>query len=1134
MPWTLKVAIEGLDDSSVPSGTDKRREYRDALEKIVKAGFDMCQRHLNEFDANSEVSQINASRDVGKPIALSEHLFNIFQLSVRTSRATGGAFDLGYVVLLEYLSEIALRNGGRLEGVITEKEQQGADKLATDFAFENAFDFNEKNRTLAKKKPHAKIGIVALSKGYTVDVVVEALNKSGYSNVLFEWAGDMRASGTNEQSKPWSVGIVCPPSMEEVDSDKKPHMHHATRKYLRTCQIQDAAICTSGDYEYRLAGRLTRLVLMKKATLVDIAEDQLAQVSVVSTSCAVADALATTLLLKRTISNARWWLTQWRSVRFPILDYTFYVRQGEVVARKHEVSVEAPEVRAARIRDNLPARVIVVGGGLAGLSAAIEAASCNASVIVMEKTTSLGGNSAKATSGINGWGTRMQGALDIEDDGRFFERDTFLSGRGGVCDVNLVKTLSLRSRDALHWLQSQTQLELSVVSQLGGHSRRRTHRIPDSPNGDPVPVGYTIMARLRERIERDFADKITIMKNTTVASLISEAAVGDDHIRRVRVTGVKYRLTNEPDATPEQLLADAVVLATGGFSNDHTETSLLAEYAPQLEAVPTTNGPFATGDGVKMAREIGATLIDMDKIQLHPTGFIDPANPTNPTKYLGPEALRGSGGILVAPNGRRFVNELDLRSKVSNAIKALGNDFPGSKGLPFAYCVLNKHASKLFGPAQLSFYRDKVKLFKTAHNHQELAQLIGCDVAAIKQTLAEYAAATTSSRCTHTGKSVFPCAWAGAAAAKDAAGEGEVDDFPYEVAVVTPCIHYTMGGVAISPAAEVQIIDHSKDAQIGRSRPVRGLFAAGEVSAGVHGANRLGGNSLLECVVFGRIAGDRAASILQRHTHGALTAHSWTWTTVREIREGTEYGRGARIIRFNFPGSMQPSGLSVGQFVSIRGEWDGKQLLGHYSPVTLPNDVGVIGLLVRVDKGPLREWLAALQPGHAVEMKAGGGLTIDRYLPEKCFLFEGMKIRKLGLIAGGTGVAPMLQIIRAALKAPFREGIDGLRLVYASETVEELTYENVLKRFEQESDGKFSYTIVLNNPPAGWTGGVGFVDVPVLRETLFGPSSDHLIVICGPPIMQRIVKRVCSTMLKHEPKMVRTVDEQPTKPISKQ
>jgi flavocytochrome c len=485
------------------------------------------------------------------------------------------------------------------------------------------------------------------------------------------------------------------------------------------------------------------------------------------------------------------------------------------------------------------ARVVVVGGGLAGLTAAIEAARHGASVIIMEKTSTLGGNSAKATSGMNACVTPHQLSQSIVNDSHdLFAADTIKSaGKSSAMDERLVRRLVEQSAPALEWLQQHTDLSLSTLSQLGGHSRVRTHRLPDDESGRPVPVGWMIMKQLRQKLQKDVADKVTVMTSTRVTSLIADGSPA------TRVTGVRYRTLAGGTSASESIAAscdaarasssgvcvedtavtaDAVILTTGGFGNDHTANSLLAEYAPDLVKVPTTNGAFATGDGVKMAREIGATLQDMDKIQLHPTGFIDPAQPNAATKYLGPEALRGSGGILLGTTGERFYNELGLRSDVSAAIKALGNEYPGSGGLPYAFCVLNRHASQLFGPAQLSFYRDQVKLFRAAPTIADLAKTMialatgsGATAAGasavkiseaqltenLRATLKSYAAATASGRCEKTGKVVFPCKFTG----------DEKEDGPFVVGVITPAIHYTMGGVAISPAAEVQVVDHADE-----------------------------------------------------------------------------------------------------------------------------------------------------------------------------------------------------------------------------------------------------------------------------------------------------------------------------------
>uniref|UniRef100_A0A146LPG1 Putative fumarate reductase n=2 Tax=Lygus hesperus TaxID=30085 RepID=A0A146LPG1_LYGHE len=409
-----------------------------------------------------------------------------------------------------------------------------------------------------------------------------------------------------------------------------------------------------------------------------------------------ADALATASLVKRDPIRVRYLIENYRYNLNTVTDYAAYTRNGELLAHMYEISRESPERRSERIAGSLPARVIVIGGGLAGCAAAIEAANCGAQVIMLEKESRLGGNSAKATSGINGWGTRAQALQGIEDGGKYFERDTYKSGIGGNCKPGLVKMLSVKSADAIKWL-TEFGIPLTVLSQLGGATRKRCHRAPDTSEGTPLPIGFTIMRTLENYIRQKLSSKITILTEVTMTALIHEEKSLSDGNKEVRVNGVRYKSLRDPDTHEMELPGDAVILATGGFSNDQSYNSLLREFTPKLFGTPTTNGPWATGDGVKIAREIGATLVDMDKVQLHPTGLIDPKDPASQTKYLGPEALRGSGGILLNKNGERFVNELDLRSVVSQAIIAQDNVYPASGGARFAYCVLNEQAAKLFG-----------------------------------------------------------------------------------------------------------------------------------------------------------------------------------------------------------------------------------------------------------------------------------------------------------------------------------------------------------------------------------------------------------------------------------------------------
>eukprot|EP01127_Copromyxa_protea_P004298 TRINITY_DN14179_c0_g1_i1.p1 TRINITY_DN14179_c0_g1~~TRINITY_DN14179_c0_g1_i1.p1 ORF type:complete len:1161 (-),score=242.46 TRINITY_DN14179_c0_g1_i1:35-3517(-) len=1108
VPYILRVVVKNQDYTN---------ETKEKIEKILRTGLEMCDSTLNSFNPKSEVSLIN-NLPVNQVHQMSPILVQVMECVVSVFRSSGGACDPALSPAIYYARKYALENAGGspLNSPNTGIVQEFSELLET-CNLNDSFSLNLKDGTISKKLSHARLDFGSVSKGFTVDYVIDELMAAGFQDALFDWGGDMKGIGRNLYNEVWRVGIVEPPKVEDIPKsvNKLP-----SGNYIRVMTLNNEAVATSGDYGNPVittGGVLSGTFSLKIGKLIAPRVAGIAQVSVKSASCMYADALSTAALVKEHISIARQYLQTWTYLRNGTLDYCFYSRQEQIVARMNQIATEDDNMKASRIGMSFPARVIVVGGGLAGLCAAVEAAKCGASVVLIEKEKMVGGNSAKATSGINGWGTQVQIQRNIPDGGKYFERDTFLSGVGGTCDFGLVKTLSVKSREAIHFLSSEIGIPLTTLFQLGGHSRPRTHRVPDKPDGTPVPVGFTIIQSILKYIQSHFGSKITIMTNTRVTGLIDSDFTDVDQTPRKKVKGVHYLTSfpEQPDVEGE-LNADSVILTCGGFGNDHSGSSLLHEFAPKIESMATTNGPFATGDGVKMARAIGAGLIDMDKVQLHPTGFIDPKDPTHPTKYLGPEALRGSGGILLNVRGERFVNELGLRSVVSQAIIDQGSVYPGSE-CRFAWCILNKKAIELFGFGQLGFYKDKIGLFRDCANVSELAAAMQIPEAVVAKTLTEYQSVAQEGRCPKTGKTVFPTI---------IGTEG-----PFVIAAITPVIHYCMGGLVISPSTEVQM-EVSRKTVFGRNKPILGLFAAGEVTGGVHGGNRLGGNSLLECVVFGRIAGDRAATVLQKQPV-ALSTSDWTTVVLREVREGPQYGHGIRVFRFNLPGAWQKSGLSVGQYVAIKGEWDGRQLLGYYSPITLPHDYGVIGILARVDKGTLSEWMSAMQPGAAVMMKACGGLVIERIPEKKCFSYHGQTINKIGMIAGGTGVAPMVQILRAAMKYPYSDGLHSLNLIYAAEEQEELTFLELLESLKKDSGNhacKFDLHVVLNNPPPGWTHGVGFIETSTIRQNFTPPAPDLLTVICGPPVMQRVVKQILSA-LNYPDHLVTTVDQVPQSKI---
>jgi len=475
--------------------------------------------------------------------------------------------------------------------------------------------------------------------------------------------------------------------------------------------------------------------------------------------------------------------------------------------------------------------IIIVGSGLAGHAAAAEALSILESqkrleshpIVIFEKESRFGGNSMKATSGINGANSDFQSLSAIDDDAADFSKDTFYSSIGGRAnfegkDVSSeainprIRTLTASSGDAVNWLKDRFDLNLNAITQCGGHSRPRTHRT------EVGPVGNIIVTQIHIAIDR----KVEWRYDSEVVELLMDT-------ESKTVVGVRYKDPKSEGVTRD-LLGRAVILTAGGFGNDHTASSLLDEYSRNNEErLPTTNGPWATGDGVKMGQRIGARLVDMAEIQVHPTGFVNPKKRDDSTKFLAPEALRGSGGVMLNGDGRRFVNELDLRSKVVEEMRTQQN----MGNTPFRL-LMNDDMRRAFGE-NMGFYI-KFGLFAEYENLRAMAEGIGADEAVLRRTVAEYAQSAEDGHDAF-GKTVFPN------------GKGLSAEQTVYVAEITPVIHYTMGGLAVDEKARIHDVN---DDVIG------GLFGAGEVTGGVHGKNRLAGNSLLECVVYGRIAARNA------------------------------------------------------------------------------------------------------------------------------------------------------------------------------------------------------------------------------------------------------------------------------------
>jgi flavocytochrome c len=343
-----------------------------------------------------------------------------------------------------------------------------------------------------------------------------------------------------------------------------------------------------------------------------------------------------------------------------------------------------------------------------------------------------------------------------------------------------------------------------------------------------MAITYALMQRLEELggIE---PHRVQVAKKARVSGINKDGNV---------VTGVTYEQNGETHSAE-----GIVVLATGGYAADFGNSSLLQEHRPDTFGLSSTNGAHATGDGQKMLMEIGANGIDMDKVQVHPTGLVDPKDATAKFKFLAAEALRGEGGLLLNSDGQRFSDELGHRDYVSGEMWK-----EKEQGKWPVRLILNSKASNVLD-FHTRHYAGRGLMKKLTG--KELANEIGCGEAALQKTFSDYNAIADGKQKDPWNKRFFhnyPFS---------------IDD-TFHVAIMEPVLHFTMGGIEINEHG--QVINGDKG-------PFEGLYACGELAGGVHGANRLGGSSLLGCVVYGRVAGDSATRhLFQKLLSGASPA----------------------------------------------------------------------------------------------------------------------------------------------------------------------------------------------------------------------------------------------------------------------
>ena len=487
------------------------------------------------------------------------------------------------------------------------------------------------------------------------------------------------------------------------------------------------------------------------------------------------------------------------------------------------------------------ADVVVVGAGGAGMTAAITAAGEGKSVVILESQSMVGGNSVRATGGMNAgktvyqdenefgesagvektlktaaekyadnetitalaktvseqWAAYQANPTGYFDSVELMELDTMIGGKG-INDPELVETLCANSADAIDWLDEHG-ITLHNVSSFGGASVKRIHR-PVNAEGKTVSVGSYMIPLLQENCEKA---GVKMMLDTTATEILTDAngaAVG------VKATGASGETVT--------VNAKAVVLASGGFG---ANLDMVVKYKPELKGFMTTNAPGIQGQGIEMAQAIGAATVDMDQIQIHPTVEAN-------TAALITEGLRGDGAVLINAEGKRFIDEVGTRDVVSAAeIAQTGS---------YSWLVVDQ--AMVDASSVIQGYIKKGYTV-TGATYEELGKAMGVDAAAFAETMDKWNGYVEAKNDPDFGRTSFA---------------NPLNTAPYYAVKVTAGVHHTMGGLKIN--ANTEVLNE-------KGEVIPGLFAAGEVTGGVHGANRLGGNAVADFTVFGRIAGAAAS-----------------------------------------------------------------------------------------------------------------------------------------------------------------------------------------------------------------------------------------------------------------------------------
>ena len=502
------------------------------------------------------------------------------------------------------------------------------------------------------------------------------------------------------------------------------------------------------------------------------------------------------------------------SLSMDLVSGATYSSQGFLAALEAALVKAGADVEKLKIKETVEVEkkdqefnteVAIIGGGGAGLAAAVSAHQNGAKVLLVEKMPNIGGNTIISGSAFNAVDPKRQSAQGIEDSVEKHFQQTY-EGGDKQGDPELVRVLVENAYPTIEWLESLGMKFTDKVFTVLGALWPRSHKPVE-----PLGTGYvnTFMNYINEH-----KDDITVLTEVEAKELLVNA---DGAVTGFLAEGKNGKITVNAK--------NGVIVATGGFGANVEMRDQYNTIWPKLTNIKTTNHRGATGDGIIMAEKVNASIVQMENIQLLPMG--DPV-----TGSLSGNIEQGvENRIFVNAEGNRFVDEGARRDVMTKALMEQTDSM--------MWVIVDQHSYPT-GDTVNNFNETIDSLVKEGRAYkadtlEDLAKQIGVEPENLVKAVEAFNASVDGAE-DEFGRTLFM---------------DKLDTAPFYAGKRVPTVHHTMGGIKITP--ETRVVDQNGEI-------IKGLFAAGEVTGGIHGSNRLGGNALADVHTFGRIAGATAAS----------------------------------------------------------------------------------------------------------------------------------------------------------------------------------------------------------------------------------------------------------------------------------